>query len=83
MTTEAQKLSLIQQILALQDYQILEKIEHLLKSNRAQTNISVKSENAPSKKKRKAGFAKSIIVYVAPDFDETPPGFEEYMQQNQ
>lgn len=30
-------------------------------------------------KKRQFGFAKGMISYVAPDFDETPPGFEEYM----
>lgn len=29
----------------------------------------------------KFGFAKGFFTYVAPDFDETPPGFEEYMPQ--
>ncbi|MFN4256288.1 MAG: hypothetical protein ACK4Q5_14910 [Saprospiraceae bacterium] len=28
---------------------------------------------------RKAGWGRAIFRYVAPDFDETPPGFEEYM----
>jgi hypothetical protein len=33
MTAEAQKLTLIQLILSLQDYQVLDKIEQLLKTN--------------------------------------------------
>jgi hypothetical protein len=28
---------------------------------------------------RKAGFGKDLIGRIAPDFDQTPPGFEEYM----
>lgn len=36
-------------------------------------------ETEPSLKKRKAGFAKGMTLYIAPDFDDTPPGFEEYM----
>ena len=27
---------------------------------------------------RQAGWGKDFFAYVAPDFDETPPGFEEY-----
>jgi hypothetical protein len=30
------------------------------------------------KKKRKYGFAKDFVTYIAPDFDETPAGFEDY-----
>lgn len=29
---------------------------------------------------RKAGFGKDLIGRIAPDFDQTPPGFEEYMR---
>ena len=83
MTAEAQKLSLIQMILSLQDYQLLDKIEQLLKSKATKPNgVSEPTPNYQVKK-RKAGFAKGMILYVAPDFDETPPGFEEYMPQQQ
>ncbi|MDO8365601.1 MAG: hypothetical protein Q7T20_02305 [Saprospiraceae bacterium] len=80
MTAEAQKLTLIQMILSLQDYQVLDKIEQLLKTNGAKTNGSAMPEVEPPLKKRKYGFAKGMTLYIAPDFDETPPGFEEYMQ---
>lgn len=79
MTTEAQKLTLIQMILALQDYQLLDKIEQLLKTNGAEASGTSMPDNEPPLKKRKAGFAKGMTLYIAPDFDETPPGFEEYM----
>lgn len=83
MTVEAQKLTLIQQILALQDYQLLEKIEQLIKSKGAKTTDSINPDLEPPLQKRKAGFAKGMTLYIAPDFDETPPGFEEYMSENQ
>ncbi len=83
MTAEAQKLTLIQMILSLQDYQVLDKIEQLLKTNGAKTNGSAKPETEPPLKKRKAGFAKGMTLYIAPDFDDTPPGFEEYMADSQ
>lgn len=83
MTTEAQKLTLIQMILALQDYQLLDKIEQLIKANTGKPNGSSKPVNEPLLKKRKAGFAKGMTLYIAPDFDETPPGFEEYMAASQ
>ncbi|MBP6812997.1 MAG: hypothetical protein KA138_15820 [Saprospiraceae bacterium] len=79
MTAEAQKLTLIQLILSLQDYQVLDKIEQLLKTNGAKANGSAMPETEPPLKKRKAGFAKGMTLYIAPDFDDTPPGFEEYM----
>ncbi len=79
MTAEAQKLTLIQMILSLQDYQVLDKIEQLLKINGAKTNGTAMPEMEPPLKKRKAGFAKGMTLYIAPDFDDTPPGFEEYM----
>ncbi len=85
MTAELLKLTLIQQILALQDYQLLDKIEQLIKSNGAKTsgtktNGATMQEPEGPLKKRKYGFAKGMTLYIAPDFDETPPGFEEYMQ---
>lgn len=41
-----------------------------------------KPKKAPSSEEpsfRQFGFAKDFITYIAPDFDDTPPGFEEYM----
>lgn len=83
MTAEAQKLTLIQMILASQDYQLLDKIEQLIKATGAKPNGSAMPDNEPPLKKRKAGFAKGMTLYIAPDFDETPPGFEEYMADSQ
>lgn len=34
---------------------------------------------ASKKNVRKAGFGKDLIGRIAPDFDQTPPGFEEYI----
>ncbi|MBC7773954.1 MAG: hypothetical protein H7246_00845 [Phycisphaerae bacterium] len=82
MTAEAQKLTLIQMILSLQDYQVLGKIEQLLKTNGTKTNGSTMLEAEVPLKKRKAGFAKGMTLYIAPDFDDTPPGFEEYMDDS-
>ena len=79
MTAEAQKLTLIQQILSLQDYQVLAKIEQLLKSSGVKSNGTVALGHEYQPKKRKAGFAKGVTLYIAPDFDETPPGFEDYL----
>ena len=70
MNLEMQKLELIQLILTLKEPQLLETINALLK----------KSEPPPVRKKRQFGFAKGLTIYIAPDFDDTPPGFEEYMQ---
>lgn len=78
MNLEVQKLELIQLILSLQDGQLLAKIEQLLKKEAAAAPASTKK---PAEKKRQYGFAKGMTLYVAEDFDETPPGFEEYMPQ--
>ncbi|HRI59930.1 MAG TPA: hypothetical protein PK228_09410 [Saprospiraceae bacterium] len=83
MTAEAQKLALIQMILSLQDSQLLNKIEQLLKSNGVKPNGVAEPDSSYPVKKRKAGFAKGMTLYIAPDFDETPPGFEEYMPESQ
>ncbi len=78
MVFEQQKLELIQLILTLQDPQLLTKIEQFLKTNTSQGK-SLSPVVPQEKSKRKYGFAKGMTLYVAPDFDETPPGFEEYM----
>ena len=70
MNIQSLKLELIQWILLLQDLQILNEIQ----------NIKEKSvENTAAIQPRKFGCGKGIFTYVADDFDETPPGFEEYM----
>ena len=83
MSAETQKLEVIQLILALQDYQVLDKIEKLLKKQSAPANGSTENPlNEQKGKKRQYGFAKGMTKYIAPDFNETPPGFEEYMQRS-
>lgn len=72
MHSETKKLELIQMILTLQDEELLAKINALLSKYAA---------SKAQKPVRKFGFAKGLITYVAPDFDETPPGFEDYMPQ--
>lgn len=42
-------------------------------------NLPLPPKKAVPKKQRTFGFAKNQITYVAPDFDETPPGFEDYV----
>lgn len=73
MVSEAKKLELIQMILILQDEELFSKIKVLL-------NKHVANSEAP-KPSRQFGFAKGLITYVAPDFDETPSGFEDYMPE--
>ena len=41
--------------------------------------ILKKKTAAPATPLRKPGWGKEIFLYVAPDFDATPEGFEEYM----
>ncbi len=82
MNLEVQKLELIQLILSLQDGQLLAKIEQLLKKEAAVAEGSTKKPTTSKEgNKRQYGFAKGMTLFVAEDFDETPPGFEEYMPQ--
>ena len=78
MTIESQKLALIQTILALQDTALVEAIFKLVKQHDAAAAKS-SPRKTPATPYRQFGFAKDVITYVAQDFDETPPGFEEYM----
>ncbi len=81
MNGEVQKLELIQLILSLQDNQLLFKIQQLLQPNAAPRAFSTpRPARTNGKKKRKYGFAKGKTLYIAPDFNETPAGFEDYMQ---
>lgn len=70
MNTESLKLELIQWILSLKDSQTLNKIQQMKENC---------SEKAVVIQPRQFGCGKGIFTYVADDFDETPPGFEEYM----
>jgi hypothetical protein len=70
MSIQVLKLELIQWILLLKDIQLLNEIQKL-------------KEKSPEKSAvvttRQFGCGQGIFTYVADDFDETPPGFEEYM----
>jgi hypothetical protein len=61
---------LIQGILLLKDIQLLNKIQRQKEKSPEKTAVL---------KPRQFGCDKGIFTYVADDFDETPPGFEEYM----
>jgi hypothetical protein len=78
MTIEAYKLSLIRRILALQDANQLKLLEQWLQKDAAAPKTKVNGEANP----RQFGCGKGIFTYFAPDFDDTPPGFEEYMPAN-
>jgi len=69
MNNESLKLELIQEILLLKDIQILNKIPKNQKSS---------PEKSVVLQPRKFGCGQGTFTYIADDFDETPPGFEEY-----
>ncbi len=70
MSTEAKKIELIMWISVLNDKSILEGL------------LALKQKTAQGQKpERQAGWAKDLILYVAPDFDDTPVGFEDYIRQ--
>ena len=67
------------------NFDTVEEFSHilqLLKDLGLEKKIEVKTTTSmpiePSFKPRQAGWGKGLFTYVAPDFDETPPGFEEY-----
>ena len=70
MNTESLKLELIQWILSLKDSEALNEIQKMKENF---------SENANAVKPRQFGCGKVIFTYLTNDFDETPPGFEDYM----
>ncbi|AFZ05000.1 hypothetical protein Osc7112_0388 [Oscillatoria nigro-viridis PCC 7112] len=70
MSIQVLKLELIQWILLLKDTQLLNEIQKLREKS---------SEKTAVLKPRQFGCGQGIFTYVADDFDETPPGFEEYM----
>lgn len=77
MISEVQKLELIQMILTLQDEQVLVNVKTMLKKASMGSPKSDLKRQAPNTC-RPFGFAKGMISYVSPDFDETPTGFEAY-----
>ena len=70
MSIQVLKLELIQWILLLKDIQLLNEIQKLKEKSPEKTAVL---------KPRQFGCGQGIFTYVADDFDETPPGFEEYM----
>ena len=70
MSLQVLKLELIQWILLLKDIQLLNEIQKLKEKSPEKTAVL---------KPRQFGCGQGIFTYVADDFDETPPGFEEYM----
>lgn len=75
MTIETQKLELINFILNLNDPRWFSSLWQFVQQK---TAVEKSSDSSPSSP-RQFGFGKGTFSYVAPDFDETPPGFEEYM----
>ena len=59
------------------------RILQVLKELGLEQKIQVKTKPSQSKKQplkpRQAGWGKELFAYVAPGFDDTPPGFEEYL----
>lgn len=68
------KISLISWIAGLQDIALLKSLLQL------QIQQNHQKISTPISTKRQAGWGKQWILYIADDFDDTPPGFEEYTQ---
>ena len=72
MSVEQQKLSLIEQIAALNDAGLVYRLAQFLNEQ---------TQAMPASGVRQAGFAKGVFPYVADDFDNTlPPGFDDYLR---
>lgn len=69
MSIQILKLELMQWILLLKDIQLLNEIQKMKEKLPEKTAVL---------KPRQFGCVQGIFIYVADDFDETPPGFEEY-----
>lgn len=69
MSIQVLKLELMQWILLLKDIQLLNEIQKLKEKSPEKTAVL---------KPRQFCCGQGIFTYVADDFDETPPGFEEY-----
>ncbi len=70
MLVQELKLQLINRILHLDQAELLMEVWKQLEASSSTTS------EGPL---RKAGFGKDLIGRIAPDFDQVPPGFEEYM----
>jgi hypothetical protein len=79
MTLEAQKLELIQLILQSNDIRLFDSLWQIV-TQKSETKLK---PNAPVLTPRQFGFGKGTFTYVAPDFNETPSGFEEYMIEDE
>lgn len=58
---------------------VIEYISFLKKTSSPLRKKSAKKPQQKAPLARKAGWGKDIFLYVAPDFDDTPIGFEEYL----
>ncbi|MCC3404414.1 MAG: hypothetical protein JGK17_02145 [Microcoleus sp. PH2017_10_PVI_O_A] len=70
MSIQILKFELIQWILLLNNVQVLNEIQELKEKSPQPTAVT---------NSRQFGCGKGIFSDVADDFDETPPGFEEYI----
>ena len=68
MSIQVLKLELIQWILLLKHIQLLNEIQTLKEKSPEKTAVL---------KPRQFGCGQGIFTYIADNFDETPPGFEE------
>ena len=69
MKNQEVKLELIEWILSMNQQELLEQL--------IQFKQSINSKKVPAT--RKAGWGKSLVSHLAPDFADIPDGFEEYM----
>jgi hypothetical protein len=71
-----------QLILNFETLQELSEMLPLLKKMGLEQQMEIRTnmptDVADNKKSRQPGWAKNIFRYIAPDFDDTPSGFEEY-----
>jgi len=71
MSTEIIKLELMNWIGDLSDKKLLDQLYRFKKQ-----------AESPLPHTRQPGWGKDFFIYVAPDFDDTPEGFEEYTPDN-
>jgi len=71
MSAEVIKLELMKWIGDLSDKKLLDQLYRFKKQ-----------AELPPSHTRKPGWGKEFFIYVAPDFDDTPEGFEDYTPDN-
>ena len=61
---------------------ILQLLKEFGFENKIQVKTKKKKPSSRTPEPRQAGWGKGLFAYVAPDFDDTPKGFEDYMLPN-